>query len=410
MPVDVVFLEPCFPANQREFVRALVAVGARVTGIGERPNEALDDELRHWLFHYEQIGNVTDVAQVERVVRGMEQAGVRADRLEAVVEAHVMCAARVREACGIEGTSVKTTFLCRDKPAMKEALRSEGVPCAQSIGSHDPQAIRDFARTVGFPVVVKPRDAAGASSTYRCDDTDELSAALSACAVGSGNSVAVEEYIEGHEGFWDTITIGGRVVHEFVSHYFPNVLDAMRTRWISPQFIASNRIDADGYDELKVMGRKVLRVLGIETSPTHMEWFFGPKGLKFSEIGCRPPGVRAWDLYSAGNDIDIYREWAAAVVHGRPSQALSRRCAAGIIALRPMCDGHIVGYEGVGAIEHAFGEWIIDAHLPAAGTPTQPVGAGYMANAWLRMKHPDYDELRRMLDVVGQTVKVIATS
>ena len=60
------------------------------------------------------------------------------------------------------------------------------------------------------------------------------------------------------------------------------------------------------------MGRKVIELLEIETSATHMEWFFGPKGLKFSEIGCRPPGVRAWDLYSAGNDMDLYREWALA--------------------------------------------------------------------------------------------------
>ena len=34
--VDVIFVEPCFPANQREFVRALASVGARVIGIGER--------------------------------------------------------------------------------------------------------------------------------------------------------------------------------------------------------------------------------------------------------------------------------------------------------------------------------------------------------------------------------------
>ena len=156
------------------------------------------------------------------------------------------------------------------------------------------------------------------------------------------------------------------------------------------------------------MGRKVIATLGIETSATHQEWFFGPKGLKFSEIGCRPPGVRAWDLYAAGNDIDIYREWAMAVVHGKPSQRLSRRFSAGIIALRPDKDGHIVGYEGVKAIERAYGQWIIDMHLPGDGTPTQPVAAGYMANAWIRMKHPDYDELRRMLDTVGQTVKVRA--
>ncbi len=34
--MNVLFVEPAFPTNQREFVRALHAVGARVTGIGER--------------------------------------------------------------------------------------------------------------------------------------------------------------------------------------------------------------------------------------------------------------------------------------------------------------------------------------------------------------------------------------
>jgi len=408
MPVDVVFVEPCFPANQREFVRALHAVGARVTGIGERPRETLDDELRHWLFHYEQIGNVTSEGQLEQVIKRL-QGKVRFDRLEAVVEAHVMAAARVRERCGIPGTSERTTFLCRDKPAMKDALRAAGVPCAQSIGSADVAEIRDFASRVGFPLVVKPRDAAGASGTMRVDSQQELTQALASFQVDRGRSVAVEEFIEGHEGFYDTITIGGAVVHDFVSHYYPNVLEAMRARWISPQFVSTNRVEAaDGYAELKEMGRKVGQVLGIETSATHMEWFFGPKGLKFSEIGCRPPGVRAWDLYAVGNEFDIYREWAMAVVHGKPSQTLSRRFAAGVIALRPDRDGHIAGYDGLDEAQRRFGQWVIDLHLPPEGTPTQPVEAGYMANAWVRMKHPDYDELRSMLDFVGRTVRVRA--
>ncbi len=158
-------------------------------------------------------------------------------------------------------------------------------------------------------------------------------------------------------------------MHEFVTHYYPNVLEAMRTRWISPQFIATNRIDsASGYDEVKAMGRKVIELLGIETSATHMEWFFGPKGLKFSEIGCRPPGVRAWDLYNVGNDMDLYREWAMTICHGRPSQRPSRRLSAGIIALRPSQDGRISGYEGLEAIGKSFGQHIIDAHTPPPGT------------------------------------------
>jgi len=31
-----------------------------------------------------------------------------------------------------------------------------------------------------------------------------------------------------------------------------------------------------------------------------------------------------------------------------------------------------------------------------------------MANAWIRMRHPDYEELRRILNHVGETVKVKA--
>lgn len=408
MSIDVVFVEPCFPANQREFVRALHSVGARVIGIGERPKESLDDGLRQWLTHYEQVGNVTDEQQLERAVRFV-QSRTRVARLEAVVEAHVMAAAKVRERCGIPGTSVRSTFLCRDKPAMKEALRQAGVPCAASIGSSSADDLRAFAARIGFPLIVKPRDAAGASGTERVDNLPELERALVRFGVPQGRSVAVEEFIEGHEAFYDTITIDGRVVHDFVTHYYPNVLEAMRHRWISPQFIVTNRIDtAPAYAEVRKMGQQVITALGLETTATHMEWFVGPRGLKFSEIGCRPPGVRAWDLYAAANGFDIYAEWAMAVVHGKRAQHLSRQYAAGIIALRPTQDGRIVGYQGVDEVHQRFGKWFIDEHLPAPGTPTQPVEAGYMANAWMRLKHPDYDTLRGMLNLIGQTVKVLA--
>ena len=50
----------------------------------------------------------------------------------------------------------------------------------------------------------------------------------------------------------------------------------------------------------------------------------------------------------------------------------------------------------------------LDAHLPSPGTPTQGVEAGYMANAYVRMRHPDYDTLRGMLDDVGRTLHVHA--
>lgn len=407
--MHVVFIEPRFPANQKQFVRGLAEIGATITAIGEGSKDSLDDELKRWLTHYEEVKNVTDQGQVLNALKFIESRK-HVDRIEAVVEAHIMSTAKVREAAGIPGTSVRTAWLCRDKPAMKEVLREGGVSCAQSTAASTVAEVEAFVEKVGYPVIMKPRDGAGASGAVRVAERSELGAAMSSLGVGQpGRSCAVEEFIEGHEGFYDTLSIKGRVVHEFATHYYPNVLEAMRTRWISPQFIATNRVDSvPAYDEVKAMGRKVVELLGIETSATHMEWFFGGKGLKFSEIGCRPPGVRAWDLYNVGNDMDLYRDWAMAICAGRPSQKPSRRYSAGIIALRPSQDGHITGYSGLEEIGRRFGGNIIDAHTPPQGHPTQPVSAGYMANAWLRLKHEDYDTLRSMLDTVGQTVKVWA--
>ncbi len=402
----VIFVEPSFPKNQRQFVRALSEVGAEVIGIGESPQEFLDDELKSWMAHYQQVGNVVDVGVMTDAVRWLQDK-LWVDRLEATIEAHTLAAAEVRERCTIPGTSLRTTWLCRDKPSMKEALRSVGVPTAASTGADSAEQVREFVNAVGYPVILKPRSGAGAADTMRVDDHEQLEAALSLFGSKGVTSIAVEEFVEGHEGFYDTLSIDGHAALDFVSHYYPNVLDAMRTRWISPQFISTNKLDSvSDYDQLREMGHRVAEALGIGTSATHMEWFFGPKGLRFSEIGCRPPGVGAWDLYSAGNDLDLYREWANAIVHGHVATRPSRRFATGIIALRPERDGSISGYSGVDQVQAKHGEWVLDAHLPDPGTPTQPVEAGYMANAYVRMRHPDYDTLRGMLDEVGRTIHV----
>ena len=404
--MNIVFVEPAFPNNQRRFVSALAGVGATVIGVGESPEGALGDELRGQMAGYYQVRNVTDAQQLDAAVR-WAQDQMWVDRLESTIESHQEAAAQVREWRGIPGTSVRTTWLCRDKPSMKEALRAVGVPTAASAAVSTAEEARAFAREVGYPLILKPRAGAGAQGTTRVDSDTDLERALGAFA--GVDSIAVEEFVEGHEGFYDTVAVGGHVVHDWATHYYPNVLEAMRHRWISPQFVTTNRIDQEPfYAEVRDMGARVISALGIETSATHMEWFYGPKGLRFSEIGCRPPGVGAWDLYSAANDVDVYREWAHCLVHGGPEHSLSRRWSAGIVALRPDMDGRVTGYTGVDDIRHRYDEWVIDAYLPDPGTPTQSVEAGYMANAWLRMKHPDYDALRGMLDDVGRTVRVHA--
>ena len=130
--MHVVFIEPRFPANQRQFIRALAEVGATVTAIGEGSKDSLDDELKRWLTHYEQVTNVCE--RGSGAARGaLHPAPQSTSTGSRPRSRRTSCRPRsVREAAGIPGTIVRTAWLCRDKPSMKEVLREGGVPCAQS--------------------------------------------------------------------------------------------------------------------------------------------------------------------------------------------------------------------------------------------------------------------------------------
>ncbi|MCB0007462.1 MAG: hypothetical protein KDE04_13450 [Anaerolineales bacterium] len=405
--MHVLFVAPHFPDVQIRFVQALKQVGAKVTGLGEPAGHELPHHISQHLDGWEQVHNVTDEGALYDAVRRV-QAREWVDRLEATIESHMLAAARVREACTIPGLNYQQTLYCRDKTLMKEFMREHGIPVAASIAAESEAAVVTFGREHGYPIILKPRAGAGAERTWKIDREEDLGPALQDTGVAFGRSVAVEEFIEGHEGFYDTLTVNGEIRHDFISHYFPGVLEAMRHRWISPLIICTNRHDEPGYDELKMMGAKVIKELGLSTSPTHMEWFFGPKGLKFSEIGARPPGVSHWDIYSAANELDLYKEWADGIVYGQTWGHASRRYSAAQMALRPTQDGTIVRYEGADEMQAKYGDLIFDAYLPPVGSPTQPIEKGYKANAWLHIRHPDYDTLREICMEIANKVKVIA--
>ena len=130
--MHIILVAPEFPANQRNFARALREAGAYVTGIGERPVEYLDGALRGWLNAYEQVPSVIHEGAMIEAVRRIQARGPWVHRIEATVEAHILPVARVRAATKIPGQSPQSALLCRDKPQMKEFLRRNGIATAAS--------------------------------------------------------------------------------------------------------------------------------------------------------------------------------------------------------------------------------------------------------------------------------------
>ena len=403
--MHIVLLGPDLFAAFHDFARAAKELGARVSGVGGTPQSRLRAGLKRHLDAWEQVRNPFDPREVAQAVRRLGRASA-VDRLETVEERLIECAAAAREELSLPGLSLRSARLCRDKPAMKQALREARIPCAESAAVASLGALREFAVRQGFPLILKPIAGLGSQQTFRVESMAELDRAAQALGVHRGEAAAVEEFVEGHEGFYDTISIAGEPRLEFISHYYPSVLEALSNRAIAPQIAATNRVGMESYRELRELGCKVIRTLGIETSATHMEWFFGPKGLKISEIGARPPGERIWDLYCVGNDLDLYGAWASAVLRGRVEAVPSRRLATGSVQVRPEGDGRVSGYEHLGEVLERIRPWVFAKEIPAVGRATVAIEKGYLANAWFRLRHTDYDELCELMNWIGRTLKV----
>lgn len=401
--MDVLFLAPETSPYALRFVAALKHAGARVHGIGHLPRERISPELAGLLERYAAVRSLLDGADVARIAREVAP-GAGFARVETIDEPAVVTAAHVRSVLGLPGTSVESAIASRDKAAMKERLRASGLPCAASARVEDPAAAREFARREGFPVVLKPIDGFGTLDTFRCAEEPELDRALERLDPTRERPAIVEEFVEGHEGFLDAVVADGKVVHDFIGHYYPTCLEALADRAIRPRILCTNRVDSPGYRELRATGQRVIAALGIPDGATHMEWFFGPKGLKVSEIGARPAGERIWDMHAAGNEFDLYGSWADAVLHGRASGVPTRRYATGSVQIRPPRDGVFAGHDGFETVQRELGDAIFDSAVPRPGEATQPLTAGWHVNTWFRVRDEDYDRLQRRLEFVARTV------
>lgn len=402
--MHILFLAPDTHAYNHAFLRGLKSLGARVSAVGPGSAEHLSKGARECLDAYRAAGNVLDAKELLMHARAL-MAEEPFSRIETIDEPLVEAAAALREALGVPGLSTETARLCRDKVAMKEFLRGRGVPCAASAGVGSLTELKEFAAVEGFPLIIKPVDGFNANDTYRVDSMAALEALAPTLGFDGHRRLAVEEFIEGHEGFYDTIVGPEGVRHDFVGHYYPGCLQANRTRWISPQIAISNRIEDDTYRELREVAGRVSDALGLRGTATHMEWFMGPKGLRFGEIGARPAGEKIWDMYRRANDFDVFREWALAII-GHPSeQQPSRRLCAGSIQIRPDKDGVIAGHTGVRAAFARFGPLIYEHELPKAGSPTQGLDRGWLCNTWFRLEHRSFDELRSAMTAIGEGIK-----
>ena len=196
--------------------------------------------------------------------------------------------------------------------------------------------------------MVKPPAGAGAKSTFRLDDAEDLRVWLEAAPPAPDRLAMIEEFLTGEEGSYDSVMADGQVVWDSISSYFPTPLEVLRNPWIQWVVLLPREMDGPEYAGIRAVAPTALRALGLRTGFTHMEWFRRPDGsVAVSEVAARPAGAQITSMLCYAHDFDFYRGWAQLMVHGTfaPPQ---RRWAAGTVFLRGQGTGYVRAVQGLG--------------------------------------------------------------
>ncbi len=398
----VIFVAPLLSDNAFRMIEAAASLPDVHLGVitheGADKMRHLRDRAAHW-----RVENSLDVQQLLWAARELQTRNGPIYRLFGAFEQLQGPLAEAREALGVPGMSAEVTNNFRDKARMKTLLRAAGLPCARHRLAASLDDAVAFAERSGFPIVVKPPAGAGAVSTYRVDNMEQLRQALSRSVPTREHPVLLEEFITGEEHSFETITINGQHVWHSLSHYYPTPLTVIENPWIQWSIVLPREVDDPVYDDIREAARRALDVLGMHTGISHMEWFRRKDGsVAISEVAARPPGAQITTLMSRANEFDLVQEWTRTMIYDE-FRAPERKYAAGAAFLRGQGKGQIVKIHGVDEVQRAVGDLVVDFKMPQIGAYPSP---SYEGDGFILVRHPDTDRVREAIMKIIATIRV----
>ena len=285
---------------------------AVVGGTGHLIRTAVGQGADVVYLHDAETAPLTEAAQAELVLEASfaDLDAVRAVLLPlhaarpfsavmSLTERGLIPAAAAREHLGVQGNSLETVQLLKNKPAMRKRLAESGI---SPVLSSTPESLADlirFCEQAGGQVILKPRDGVGSRGIFRIDSPDDAAAAWRDFkASGSGLALA-EEFLAGPEVSVESVTIGG-------AHHVLAVTDKqVNSNFVETGHTMPSQLSTAETSAIRALVTRFLDAVGVVDGPTHTEVKVTERGPLIIESHDRIGGDKIRVLLQVTTGIDL---------------------------------------------------------------------------------------------------------
>lgn len=318
--MNVVFISPHFPLYFHNFCSRLKIRGVNVLGIGDANYSEISNETKDSLSEYYRVNSLENYDEVYKAVAYYISKYGRIDFVESQNEYWLETDARIRTDFNINsGTKYEDLAVMKYKSKMKDIYKSIGLNAARYCLVDTFENALAFVEKVGYPIVVKPDNGVGASSTYKLKDQSELEYFF---ATKDNRVYIMEEYVNGHVETYDGITDSNKNIliansTIMLNSIMDNVNENCDTAFCN-RFVAGSDIEE--------VGKKVVQAFDTRSRFFHFEFFrldadkegLGKKGdLVGLEVNMRAPGAYMPDMINFSYETDVYTIWADMLIYDK---------------------------------------------------------------------------------------------
>jgi ATP-grasp domain len=312
-------------------------------------------DCRHVPRGFAYLGEISFGASPDELVARVD--AIRSVRavacLVTVFEGHVELGAEVCARLGFAGLGRQSAAAVRDKTLMHQRLTDElGPGCTgryAAVGGNE-DALR-FAKSTGFPVIVKPRRLYGSLYVTRCDDEAELAAAVNRLRangpggnanLGAPADLHIEEYLPGSNHSVEVVSLNGRAwptpVIDVVTGADLGGDDFHHFARITPSALPPRQQHA-----IVDLAMKAAIALGVVPGVAHVELIQSAGHPRVVEVGGRPGGNRH-RLLDLGRGIDLCRAYIDVLTARPPTLHATRDIPVAVATPYPLRAGILRGF------------------------------------------------------------------
>lgn len=256
-----------------------------------------------------EIEDVNDFKALCGAVREIAAQVGPVDQLVAMSEFTLSIAAEVREALDIPGPRPADAAVYRNKLRMKEILAEAGLRVPRFAPCGSARSAVEFARSAGYPLILKPVAGAASIGVHKVGDEDVL---LSLLREIKAEDYELEEFIDGAiyhvDGFADDKS---QVPFQAVSRYINDCL-SYEADGVPLGSVVIQKCELR--DRIEEFTRGCVSALAMKSIPFHLEIFFTRTGeLVFLEIAGRLGGAEVPYLTPRLFGVNLLEVWLNAL-------------------------------------------------------------------------------------------------